>query len=125
MTLNLIDDLKKDEEIEELKKYRSTITRKIENKKRSKKIKIETYLSQDLKTNFEIAKTWAFENGLTQKNSKWSFAKFCILNTMKLILEEIERQNTPDEATAIEYETKQLSDGYQEEPNIQTSEIAE
>ena len=109
--------------IDEMVALRRKLTKKITHKRLAKNLFVETRIPAEWEDSFNEAKEWAFEKGLANKNSKWAFAKFCISNGIRMCLEAKDKEETPDVATATEYQPAQLSDGYHEEPNIIVEEI--
>ena len=85
----------------ELKNLRHLATKKITNIRMSKSLRVVVYLQAEVREQFETALLWAFENGLIKRKTKWSFAKFSILNTMNLIQEEIKKKQLESQSEII------------------------
>ena len=70
--------------------------------KRRKALRITVYVEGIYRDSYETAKGWAYEKDLAKKSTDWAFAKFAIKNTIKMILDEIERErNAPPEQPKI------------------------
>jgi len=81
-----------DMSIEEVKILRKQLASKMEHYRKTKSLRMEVYIQAEYRDAVEKARAWAFEKGLIARNTKWTFAKFAIINTTKLILEELEKE---------------------------------
>lgn len=104
--------------VEEMVQLRKELTKTISKKRTAHHLFIQTKIPDKWIDSFNEAKEWAHNKGLIERPSKWSFAKFCISNTIRMCLDQKDMEETPDVATAVEYPEVQLSEGYHEEPNI-------
>lgn len=70
-------------------KLRKSIQKEISIERRNKNLRIETFIPALKINDFINAKEWAFKKKLIPKNTNWAFTKFAVLNTIGLILSEI------------------------------------
>jgi len=75
-----------------LKALRKEAVRKLSNVRRRDRVFFTIYLQKEYVENFERARDWAFSKGLIKKKTRWAFAKFCVLNIIDQILQEIEKE---------------------------------
>lgn len=43
---------------------------------------------------FIDARDWVFNHGMIERNTNWAFIKFCVMNTIKLVIVEIEKERS-------------------------------
>ena len=87
-----IDMLLSELNFQETKDLKEELSKRIKAERRKKVMTLTVYVRAEYRDSFEIARQWAHEKGLTKRPSKWAFAQFAITNTIKMILEEIERE---------------------------------
>lgn len=78
--------------LEEATKLRKKLSEKIQYIRKQKSLRMEVYIQAEYRDAVESAKDWAFEKELIKRNTKWTFAKFCIINTTKMILAQMEKE---------------------------------
>lgn len=70
--------------------------------RKRKNLSLTVYVPAETRDSFNTAKKWAFERELTKTDSNWAFAKFALLNTIQIIVEQIEKErNAPPEPPEI------------------------
>jgi len=100
-----IDSILSSMTLDDAKVLRKKLTKNIKSMRKSKNLSLTVYVQAEYRDSFEIAKKWAHEKGLTKKPSNWAFAKFCLINTIKIVLDEIERErNAPPVSECLEEE---------------------
>ena len=80
--------------LDEKKKLRKELSEQIKIGNRQNAIHLEVYIQAKYADAVESAKQWAYENGLITRNTKWTFAKFCIINTTRMILTQKDAEKT-------------------------------
>ena len=109
--VNSHDDLPSDKTMLETEQLRDELTRNLQEMRRQKALRITVYVEGKYRDSYENAKKWAHEKELTKKPTDWAFCKFAISNTIKMIIEEIERERNAPPEDPENLETPQ-------EPNI-------
>jgi len=97
-----------DMSMDDIKQLRKKLAVKMESIRKIKSLKMEVYIQAEYRDAVEKAKAWAFKKGLIARDTKWTFAKFAIINTTKMILEEMDKEK-------MAHQQAMLS---QEQPNI-------
>jgi len=104
----MINELISTMSLEEGLVFRKKLSQKIQYTRKKKSLRMEVYIQAEYRDAVELAKEWAYENGLIKRNTKWTFAKFCIINTTKMILAQIEtNKNEKLRQEAIENSQRQ------------------
>lgn len=84
--------------LEESQDLRKKISNNIKSIRKRRNLSLTVYVQAEVRDSFEIARKWAFERKLTKTDSNWAFAKFALLNTIQIILNQIEKEhNAPPE----------------------------
>lgn len=84
--------------LEDAKTLRQKLAKNIKSMRKTKNLSLTVYVQAEYRDSFETAKKWAYDKELTKKPSNWAFAKFALINTIKMIMTEIERErNAPPE----------------------------
>lgn len=92
MDKTTFESIVSDISLNDAKDLRKLLSSEIKRINRQKSIHMEVYIQAKYVDAVMSAKQWAFENGLIARNTKWTFAKFCIINTTKMILNQMEKQ---------------------------------
>ena len=88
--------------MQETEDLRDSLTKSLQDMRRKKALRVTVYVEGKYRDSYETAKKWAHEKELTKKPTDWAFAKFAITNTIRTVLEEIERErNAPPELPEI------------------------
>ena len=85
--------------LEDAKELRKQISRKIVSMRRKKSLRMEVYIQPKYRNDVETAREWAYKNGFIERDTKWTFAKFCIINTTKMIVDQIEKEQALHQRT--------------------------
>ena len=94
--LNKQDGILSDEAMIKTERLRDKLTKDLQEMRRRKALRVTVYIEGKYRDSYETAKTWAHKNKLTKKSTDWAFCKFAITNTIKMIVEEAERErNAP------------------------------
>lgn len=72
--------------------FRKKLSEKIQYVRKQKSLRMEVYIQAEYRDAVETAKEWAYENKHIKRNTKWTFAKFCIINTTRMILKQMEKE---------------------------------
>jgi len=84
--------------LEESQQLRKKISKNIKSIRKRRNLSLTVYVQAEVRDSFETARAWAFERGLTKTNSNWAFAKFALVNTIQMIIDQIEKErNAPPE----------------------------
>lgn len=78
--------------LEDAQALRKQLSTKIQYIRKQKSLRMEVYIQAEYRDAVESARAWAFEKGLITRNTKWTFAKFCIINTTKMILNKVQEE---------------------------------
>ena len=97
--------------IQETKELRDKLSKNIKSMRKTNRLSLTVFVEAEYRESFEKAKRWARQKKLTKTDSNWAFSKFAITNTIKMIMEEIDRER---EAADEESETPDTTQG----PNI-------
>lgn len=82
--------------LEESQQLRAKISKNIKSIRKKRNLSLTVYVQAEVRDSFETARKWAFERGLTKTDSNWAFAKFALLNTIQIVLNQIEAErNAP------------------------------
>lgn len=76
----------------DLKDLKKEATRKLSFVRSRDRLYFRIYLQKEFVEKFERAKDWAFTKGLIKKKTRWSFAKFAIMNIIDQIITEIDKE---------------------------------
>lgn len=88
--------------LEESQDLRTKISKNIKSIRKRRNLSLTVYVQAEVRDSFETARKWAFEHNLTKTDSNWAFAKFALLNTIQIILNQIEvERNAPPEPPEI------------------------
>jgi len=88
--------------LEESQALRKKISQNIKSIRKRRNLSLTVYVQAEVRDSFETARKWAFERGLTKTDSNWAFAKFALLNTIQIILNQIEdERNAPPESPEV------------------------
>lgn len=79
-------------DIEDKKNLRKILSADITKDRRTKSLRMEVYIPAEFALSVQTAKDWAFDKELIARNTKWTFAKFCIINTVRMILAQMEKE---------------------------------
>jgi len=74
------------------KKLRVQLSKRISAIRVTDTIKLVTVVNAEKKAVMDIGIQWLYDNKLIKKKSKYAFLKFAVENTLKLILDEREKQ---------------------------------
>lgn len=99
MPESIPDDFVHDISLEDAKVLRRQLSNRIMAIRKKKSLRMEVYIQAEYRDAVETAKAWAFENGYIRRDTKWTFAKFCIINTTKMILNKMEEEKAKKERT--------------------------
>lgn len=103
MSAQNIDHILSEMSLEESQELRKKISKNIKSIRKRKNLSLTVYVQAEVRDSFEIARKWAFKQGLTKTDSNWAFAKFALLNTIQIIREQIERErNAPPELPEVQ-----------------------
>ncbi len=91
--------------LEEATTLRRQLSTKIQAIRKQKSLRMEVYIQAEYVDAVETAKDWAFEHSMIPKKTKWGFAKFCIINTTRMIHEQIEKEKAQSQ-TAVNRQTQ-------------------
>ena len=94
------------------KKLRTQLSKRISAIRETDTIRLVTFVSAEKKTVMDIGIQWLYDNQLIKKKSKYAFLKFAVENTLKLILDEREKQE--------KIELQKIAYMSQIEPNLPT-----
>uniref|UniRef100_A0A6M3M8I5 Uncharacterized protein n=1 Tax=viral metagenome TaxID=1070528 RepID=A0A6M3M8I5_9ZZZZ len=94
------------------KKLRTQLSKRISAIRVTDTIRLVTFVSAEKKTVMDIGIQWLYDNQLIKKKSKYAFLKFAVENTLKLILDEREKQE--------KIELQKIAYMSQIEPNLPT-----
>lgn len=100
MTEQTPEDIISSISLEEAQILRKKLSKKIQFIRKQKSLRMEVYIQAEYRDAVEAAKDWAFKNSLITRNTKWTFAKFCIINTTKMILEQKAKETAQRQRTA-------------------------
>ena len=92
MSGNNIDQILSGLGLEESQELRRKISKNIKSIRKRRNLSLTVYVQAEVRDSFETARKWAFERGLTKTDSNWAFAKFALLNTIQIIIDQIERE---------------------------------
>jgi len=93
-----IDQILSGMSLEESQQLRLKISKNIKSIRKRKNLSLTVYVQAEVRDSFETARAWAFDHGFTKTDSNWAFAKFALLNTIQIILDQIEKErNAPPE----------------------------
>lgn len=81
-----------DMSLQEAKELRNLLSQDIQKRRKKETLRMEVYISAEFAAFVEAAKDWAFKNRLIKRNTKWTYAKFAIINTTKMILEQRDKE---------------------------------
>ena len=98
MSAQDIDQILSGMSLEESQQLRAKISKNIKSIRKRRNLSLTVYVQAEVRDSFETARKWAFEQGLTKTDSNWAFAKFALLNTIQIILNQIreEREAPPE-----------------------------
>ena len=98
MSAQDIDQILSNLTLEESQELRNKVSKNIKSIRKRRNLSLTVYVQAEVRDSFETARKWAFERGLTKTDSNWAFAKFALLNTVQLVLNQIEaeRNATPE-----------------------------
>lgn len=85
---NIVENISYDD----LKILRKEATRKLSNVRKRDRLYFRIYLQKEYVEDFERALDWAFEKGLILKRTRWAFTKFCVVNVITHIIEDIKKE---------------------------------
>lgn len=94
------------------KRLRTQLSKRISAIRETDTIRLVTFVSAEKKTVMDIGIQWLYDNQLIKKKSKYAFLKFAVENTLKLILDEREKQE--------KIELQKIAYMSQIEPNLPT-----
>jgi len=94
------------------KRLRTQLSKRISAIRVTDTIRLVTFVSAEKKTVMDIGIQWLYDNQLIKKKSKYAFLKFAVENTLKLILDEREKQE--------KIELQKIAYMSQIEPNLPT-----
>jgi len=84
--------------LDESQELRKKLSKNIKAIRKRKNLSLTVYVQAEVRDSFETARKWAFERGLTKTDSNWAFAKFALLNTIQIVIDQIEKErNAPPE----------------------------
>lgn len=84
--------------LEESQELRKRISKNIKSIRKRRNLSLTVYVQAEVRDSFETARKWAFERELTKTDSNWAFAKFALVNTIQMIIDQIEKErNAPPE----------------------------
>jgi len=91
-----IDRLLSGMSLEESQELRKKISKNIKSIRKRKNLSLTVYVQAEVRDSFETARKWAFEREFTKTDSNWAFAKFALLNTIQMIMDQVEKErNAP------------------------------
>lgn len=97
-----IDQLLSEMSLDESQELRKRISQNIKAIRKRRNLSLTVYVQAEVRDSFETARKWAFERGLTKTDSNWAFAKFALLNTIQMIIDQIEKErNAPPEPLEV------------------------
>jgi hypothetical protein len=96
--------------LEESQALRTKISKNIKSIRKRRNLSLTVYVQAEVRDSFEIARKWAFERGLTKTDSNWAFAKFALLNTIQIVLNQIaqERNAPPEQPQEVEVQEEPI-----------------
>jgi len=99
---NNIDQILSEMSLEESQALRAKVSKNIKSIRKKRNLSLTVYVQAEVRDSFETARKWAFARGLTKTDSNWAFAKFALLNTIQIVLNQIkEERNAPPEPLEI------------------------
>ena len=102
MSVQDIDQILSGMSLEESQELRAKVSKNIKSIRKRKNLSLTVYVQAEVRDSFETARKWAFKRGLTKTDSNWAFAKFALLNTIQIVLNQIEvERNAPPEPPEI------------------------
>lgn len=88
--------------LEESQNLRKKISKNIKSIRKRRNLSLTVYVQAEVRDSFETARKWAFERGLTKTDSNWAFAKFALLNTIQIVINQIEEERkAPPESPEV------------------------
>ena len=87
-----LDEILSEMSLDEAKELRLKLSKNIKTLRKRKNLSLTVYVQAEVRDSFETAKKWAFAGGLTKTDSNWAFAKFALLNTIQIIIDQIEKE---------------------------------
>jgi len=98
-----IDQILSNLSLEESQELRNKVSKNIKSIRKRRNLSLTVYVQAEVRDSFEIARKWAFERGLTKTDSNWAFAKFALLNTIQIVLNQIaEERDAPPEPPEVQ-----------------------
>ena len=103
MSAQNIDQLLSGMSLEESQELRKKISKNIKSIRTRRNLSLTVYVQAEVRDSFETARKWAFDRGLTKTDSNWAFAKFALLNTIQIVIDQIEKErNAPPERPGVQ-----------------------
>lgn len=83
-----------------LKALRDRASKRLKEIRSKKYLRVPAYIPTEVRDSFDIAVKWAYENKLTKKPSNWAFVQFAVVNTVKMIKDQVDSENASKSMTA-------------------------
>jgi len=79
-------------DIQSAKEFRKKLSKRISAIRVTDTIRLETVISAEKKNDMDMTIEWLYDNQQIEKKTRYSFLKFAVENTMKVILEQVGRE---------------------------------